>query len=281
MQTISIITPSYNQGSFIEETIKSIWSQKGNFKIEHLVMDGGSNDETVEILKKYEKKLKQKKYPVKCKRIKFYWVSKKDKGQSHAINKGLKISHGGILAYLNSDDVYEPGAFQKVVEVFSKEKVDLIYSNCHIINQESKKTGILRAQTFDPDSYLNSHNYIPQPTVFFTRKVYKTIGSFRNNYHYAMDYDYFIRVAKKFKLFYLKEKVLARFRIYQDSKSVSQQQKSWREARKITLKHGSKFFSQAFFAYYRKKLRSFFQKIGFDTEPLLINLSKVKQKLLT
>src|SRR4030042_7005905 len=250
MKTISIITPSYNQDSFIEETIKSIWSQAGGFKIEHLVMDGGSNDKTVSILKRYEKRLKRKKYPITCNRVQFHWVSKSDKGQSDAINQGLKKASGDILAYLNSDDAYESMAFSRVINSLIKKGDDLVYSDCYIIDENSKKTGLLRSKNINLETYLNENNYIPQPTVFFKRKVYETLGGFNQNYHYAMDYDYFIKAAKQFKLSYLSGKPLARFRIYKNSKSVSNANKSWQEARKICLKHGGKFFSQSFLAYY-------------------------------
>src|SRR3990170_2770087 len=113
---ITIVTPSYNQGRFIEETIKSVLSQEGGFYIEYLIMDGGSTDNSVEVIKKYDRLLKEGRWPVKCLGITYSWASEKDKGQSDAINKGFRQARGDYIAWLNSDDTYEPGAIGKAVD---------------------------------------------------------------------------------------------------------------------------------------------------------------------
>src|SRR4030065_1321205 len=113
---VSVVTPSYNQGRYIEETIKSVLSQEGDFRIEYLVMDGGSSDNSVEVIKKYDRLLKEGRWPVKSLGITYSWVSEKDKGQSDAINKGFRQATGDYIAWLNSDDTYEPEAIRKAID---------------------------------------------------------------------------------------------------------------------------------------------------------------------
>src|SRR5574340_1418719 len=113
---ITVVTPSFNQGRFIDETIRSVISQEGDFYLEYLIMDGGSTDETVDIIKKYDRLIKEGKWPVKCRGIEYRWVSEKDNGQADAVNKGFKIARGEILGWLNSDDTYLPGALGKALK---------------------------------------------------------------------------------------------------------------------------------------------------------------------
>lgn len=279
MTLISIITPSYNQAEFIEETINSIWSQEGDFKIEHIIIDGLSTDGTQKILKKYEKKLKLKKYPIKCKGLKFFWKSEKDSGQTEAINKGFKKATGNILAYLNSDDLYSKNAFNIVNKVFKSNKnINMIYGKCVLINQQSQKIGMLESRKFDLFYYLNDENFIPQPTVFIKKGVYQSIGKFNENYNYAMDYDYYLRVVKKFNVKFLKNYTIAKFRIHPKSKSEINKKKSWKEARRIQIRHGGDFFSIAYSRDCRIKLIKRFSKIGIDLNKYFLLFSKIRQK---
>lgn len=107
---ISVITPSYNQGQYIEETILSVISQEGDFQIDYLIMDGGSTDGTVEVIRKYAEMIDKNAYPHRCRGVALRWVSEKDKGQTDAINKGIRQSKGSILTYINSDDAFSPVA---------------------------------------------------------------------------------------------------------------------------------------------------------------------------
>src|SRR4030065_830719 len=107
---VSVVTPSYNQGRYIEETIKSVLSQEGDFRIEYLIMDGGSTDNSVEVIKKYDRLLKEGRWPVKCLGITYSWTSEKDKGQTDAINKGFAGCTGEILNWINRDDRPTPAA---------------------------------------------------------------------------------------------------------------------------------------------------------------------------
>ncbi len=209
---ISIITPSYNQGQFIEQTIQSVLSQDYP-DLEYIVMDGGSTDETLSILRKYEGKL--------------LWISEKDRGQSHAINKGLRMASGEVIAFLNSDDLYEPGALLAVGEFFARHpQAFWVTGKCRIINQQGReiRRWITRYKNFwlrlgiYPVLYVL--NYISQPATFWRREVVEEIGYLDEDLHYAMEYDYWLRIGQRFRLWFI-PKYLARFRIHPSSKAGS------------------------------------------------------------
>jgi glycosyltransferase involved in cell wall biosynthesis len=277
----SIITPTYNQAGYIEETLDSIWSQTGDFEIEHIVMDGGSTDGTVGVLKKWDKKYHSRGFTPKCKNLTFSWVSKQDKGQSDAINQGLKKTSGSILAYLNSDDRYQPHAFARVAKVFKSKKVDLVYANCHFIDKNGKDISTHKSisQPFNLDRLLNQKNYILQPATFWRRRVYEQIGDFNQNLHYVMDYEYWLRANQAgFMLEYIPE-FMADFRIYDDSKSVRDKEKSWQEHRQVSRQFGAKFYNMMIYLRYRRKIIQFLDAKGFEGEKLVNSFSSWKQKL--
>lgn len=206
---ISIVTPSFNQARFIEKTIKSVLSQ--NYpSLEYIVMDGGSTDETVKILKKYGKKI--------------IWKSEKDQGQADAINKGLKIAKGEILAYLNSDDILLPDCLLKVGKFFQQNpKIRWAFGKCKIIDE--KGTEIRKVVTFYKNlllpfvskNLLLVVNPISQPATFWRREVTQKIGFFAEKHYYCMDYDYWLRMITKFQSGFIND-YLAGFRIHQKSK---------------------------------------------------------------
>jgi len=201
---ISIITPSFNQGRFIEETIRSVLLQ-GYPNLEYIIIDGGSTDNSVEIIRQYEPWLT-------------FWVSEKDRGQSHAINKGLNRSRGEIFAYLNSDDIYLPGTINRIFRHFNiYDDVGVMYGDCRLINEESKTINRWRSRTFDLISEL-CINFIYQPTSFLSRGVLETIGYFDETLHYTMDIDYWYRAGNHFKFDYI-PKELACFRITGENKT--------------------------------------------------------------
>ncbi len=201
---ISIVTPSYNQGQFIEETIRSTLLQ-GYPNLEYIIFDGGSTDDSVEIIKKYEPWLT-------------YWASEPDRGQSHAINKGLKRVSGEVIAYLNSDDIYLSGTLQRALSYMTDQKeVDLVYGDCCVINDESQTVSVWRSRPFDLLVEL-CQNFIYQPTVFMKREVFEVIGFFDEELHHTMDVDYWLRAATQMRFGYLPSE-LAGFRITAGSKT--------------------------------------------------------------
>lgn len=218
----TIVTPSYNQGCFIEETINSVLSQAGDFYIDYIVADGGSGDKTVEILKKFDDLLKENKYPIKCKGINFRWWSEKDRGQSDAINKGFSVARGNYFAYINSDDYYLEDALSRVINVFRTSEADLVYGKCMGLFQSDPKKNVYNI----PYSRINFKTLIKngpqiyQPSTFWTRSVYNLVGPLDVNYHYAMDYDYYLRILKMGRAEFL-DHFLSKFRVREGQKSTS------------------------------------------------------------
>lgn len=175
---ISIVTPSYNQAEFLERTIESVLSQ--NVDVEYIVVDGCSSDGSVDILKRYATRA--------C------VIVEKDNGQGDAIAKGFALANGEILAWLNSDDMYLPGALEKVIKFFDR-GVEFLYGNIYIVN--SLDTVLRRRVAIPVDFYdLYYGNYVlPQEATFFSRRLYNASGGINPLYHYALDYDLWLRMA--------------------------------------------------------------------------------------
>lgn len=229
---ITIVTPSFNQGHYIEDTIKSVLNQQGDFDLEYFVIDGGSTDNTLEILKKYEDKLT--------------WVSESDNGQTHAINKGLKNATGDIVAYINSDDLYVSGAFQNVVNFFQKyPEKNWAYGKCRIINEQGKeirkwittyKNLLLKRYSYNK---LLTENFVSQPATFWRRNLLDEIGYLDEDHHLVMDYEYWLRIGNKYDAGVI-SKYLAEFRWYTDSKSGTQFKNQFKEELEMATKYAGK-----------------------------------------
>jgi glycosyltransferase involved in cell wall biosynthesis len=220
---VTIVTPSYNQGRFIEETILSVLNQDYPH-IEYIIMDGGSTDQTLDIIRKYQNRL--------------IWYSEKDKGQSNAINKGLRIAKGDILAYLNSDDTYLPNAVTRAVHYLTSNTSDspFVYGEGYHITKEGAIIEKYPTELFN-FNHLAEICYICQPTAFWKREVIEKIGLFDENLHYAMDYDYWIRIAKYFgNLGYINE-YLANSRQYPEIKTFSKRFEAHAETLDVIKKH--------------------------------------------
>lgn len=233
----SIITPSFNQATFLKKTIQSVVSQKGNFKIEYIVIDGGSNDKSIDILKNTENRLKNNP------KITFIWKSEKDKGQSDAINKGLKIATGDIVSYINSDDTYQSGCFSKILKEFNNNpQKKWLTGYCHIINENNKV--IQPLITLYKNLWLNFYNYktllvlnyICQPATFWRREIITQNGSFNNKLHYSMDYDYWLKIGKKNKPIVVKN-FIVNFRIHSSSKGQTEFINQFKEDLKTSQKY--------------------------------------------
>lgn len=181
---ISVITPSYNQGKYIEKTILSIIEQDYP-NIEYIIMDGGSTDETIELIKKYENKIS-------------YWESKKDRGQGHAINKGFSIASGDIYCWINSDDYFLEGVFKKVAQSFINTKADAVYGNCYNLKNEVLEKYYSRIIF---DRYLCIPG-IAQPSVFWKSSIHQPIWE---DLHCTLDFELWMRMLKGTKKKFLDE----------------------------------------------------------------------------
>jgi len=218
---VSIITPSYNQGRYLEDTIRSVLNQDYP-NLEYFVIDGGSTDGTVEILKKYQDRL--------------LWISEKDRGQADAINKGFCMAQGAILGWLNSDDIYEPEAIRKIAQYFQTHPdVALVYGEGHHVDAQGRHLGRYPTEPFDVQR-LQETCFICQPTVFFRAEVFREVGPLDANLLYCPDYEYWLRVAKRFRIDFLNEH-LADSRLHGDTKPLSQRVKVHEEILRVVKRH--------------------------------------------
>lgn len=253
-KTITIVTPSLNQGKYIEQTIISVLSQKGNFYIDYIISDGGSTDESLAIIKKYDRLIKEKLFPINCNGINYRWWSEKDKGQSHAINKGFKIAKGDMVAWINSDDYYESGAFEEIIKEFARDShVDLIYGDGYVLNEIDNTKSLSSNKPGNIKLLLEGKYYIFQPSTFFTKRILNQIGLLDENLHYAMDYDLWIRIFKNGKTLHV-NKCFSAFRIWDNSKSGSQQKKFLADRKKVFKKHGGNIIDPEIIYIIRDKI---------------------------
>ncbi len=218
MTTVSIVTPSFNQARFLEQTIRSVLEQ-GYPSLEYFVIDGGSTDSSVEIIQKYADKLTG-------------WVSEKDQGQADAINKGLKQAHGEIVAWVNSDDYYLPGAIQIAVETFHQHpEAGLVYGDVLSVDENSQT---FNRQTFKPFNLLDlmSFQIISQPAVFMRRSVLEQAGLLDTSFHMLLDHHLWLRMARVSSMRYV-PKTLAAARYHTKAKNLANTADFGREAFRI------------------------------------------------
>jgi glycosyltransferase involved in cell wall biosynthesis len=208
---ISIVTPSFNQGQFIEETIRSVLLQRYP-NLEYIIIDGGSTDESIEIIKKYEKHLT-------------YWVSEPDRGQSHAINKGFERTTGDIFNWLNSDDLLCPGALFAVSNTWVENPGAIIAGPVINFNQDGLEN-LIKPNALSLENFLNirkekANSMIwHQPGTYLPRSQVKKIGGIREDLHYSMDHILMIELLQICNVVYIPEK-LAKFRLHVDSKTIN------------------------------------------------------------
>lgn len=212
---VSIVTPSLNQGRFIEQTILSVRGQTYPH-LEHIVMDAGSRDETVAILKKYEGTYSMR------------WVSEPDRGMYDGINKGFQSARGEILAYLNTDDWYLPWTVETIVNYFSAHpEINLVFGD-HLDLYENGRVGLSIQPSFRFRLIRTTPWSLPQPTVFWRRKVYEALGGFDSGFQFCGDSDFWIRAGLRFKIGQIRE-VLALVQLHSDQKTTANEEKIARE----------------------------------------------------
>lgn len=220
-KSISIITPSYNQGRFIEKTIQSVLSQNVA-DLEHVIFDGASTDNTVEILKQYNTHIN--------------WISEKDNGQTHAINKGIHATSGEIIGWLNSDDIYYPGSIKKVLDYFSKNPdIEIVYGMANHIDENNQFINPYPVEEWNFERLLFTC-FICQPAVFFRRNIFKKYGLLDESLQYCMDYEYWIRLAKAGVKFGYMNTTLAASRVHADTKTLGSRLKAHYETNSMLKK---------------------------------------------
>ncbi|MDJ1491711.1 glycosyltransferase [Cytophagaceae bacterium DM2B3-1] len=292
IKTITIITPSFNQGQFISETIESILKQTGDFYIDYIIIDGGSSDSTMDQVKKYELILKEncviKEYNGlnfyisstdsefnKCKGISYRWKSESDTGQANAINKGFQMAKGDIVAWLNSDDVYVDSLCIEKVFMFFRNTPDayFIYAkgyrtdkNLKIMHEESYVT---QYQVND----LREIDYILQPSAFWKTEILKTVGLLDEHLHYVFDWDYWIRCSEKYQLYFMDE-FISFNRIYSSNKSSKGDQKRIEEIVSFLIKHNS-FTQRSFEVYIHEHYTSIINSLIYKNDFLQKSIDKL------
>jgi glycosyltransferase involved in cell wall biosynthesis len=210
---ISIITPSFNQGVFIDDTIRSVMEQD-HPDIEHIVVDGGSTDATVDILKKYPH---------------LSWVSEKDSGQTNAINKGFRMASGDVLAWLNSDDMYERNVLGTIAGYFaSHPECMLLYGDITFVDRAGKRLFEVTGKMMDYERLLENPDRVRQPSCFWRSALVREVGELDESLHLVMDLDFLLRAGARYPFHYI-PKNLSFFRYYEQSKSLSLVRRQARE----------------------------------------------------
>jgi glycosyltransferase involved in cell wall biosynthesis len=230
LPAFSVVMPSYQQADFIRESIDSVLSQEA-VRVELLVMDGGSTDGTVDVLRSYGNRIT--------------WVSEPDRGQSHAVNKGIQRATGEYLAWINSDDLLLPGALRRVAAVFDADpEVMWAYGRCRVVDERGKeirkpitayKNLLLRRFSYRK---LLLENFISQPATFFRRAVFDEVGLLREERHYDMDYDLWLRLGRRYEPAVV-DAYLAEFRMHTSSKTNQGFEESLRAANELVRSYAA------------------------------------------
>ncbi len=215
---VSIVTPSYNQANYLEQTLTSVLDQDYP-RIEYLVVDGASNDGSVDIIQKYTSKLA-------------WWVSEKDSGQGEAINKGLARTKGEIIAWLNSDDTYLPNAISSAVKVFQEDPdVLLVYGDMLAVDEKGQTFNVLKYKQLSLKDLL-CFQIIGQPAVFFRREAYEQAGGLDTTFHFLLDHHFWIRIAAQGRLLHVPQ-IWAAARYHSEAKNRLKAAEFGREAFRI------------------------------------------------
>ncbi len=232
---VSVVTPSYNQGRFIAATIDSVLAQDYP-NVEYIIMDGGSTDETAAVVAPYRDRLT--------------FISEQDRGQSHAINKGLALARGEIVAYLNSDDIFLPGAIRHAVDALQADRtLGMVYGEGYQIDIDGAIVShFAHTQRFDLWRLAHLSDYILQQTVFLRKWAFDEVGPFDESLHYGMDWDMFIRIGMRFPVGYVPEHMGA-IREYATAKSFAGGAQRVRELARIVRRHTGLALPPALFVY--------------------------------
>jgi len=248
---VSIVTPSYNQVDFLEETITSVLSQDYP-NLEYIIVDGGSTDGSLEIIRHYADKLA-------------WWVSEPDHGQADAINKGFSHASGEIFAWLNSDDTYLPGSVSQAVRYLTDHpKVAMVYANANLVDEKGVILGQFPAQQTSLDRMLRGSVHIPQQTTFYRAETWKNVGGLDPSFYFAMDYDLWVRIAKVSPPTYVNH-LWANFRLHSKGKSIISDDRCYPEMLRVYQREKGNKLSQL-------AIRALIRPLIFSWLPLRLRL---------
>ncbi len=230
---VSVVTPSYNQGEYLEATIQSVLRQDYPH-LEYLVVDGGSTDNSPEIIGRHAQQSADRLV---------WWCSEKDQGQTDAINKGFSRARGEILAWLNSDDTYLPGAISEAVAcLHARPEVGMVYGDALYIDEGGLVIGQFPARQTDYRRLRQGYVHIPQQTAFFRTSLWRQVGPLDPSFYFAMDYDLWVRLARRAPLHY-EPRPWANFRLHGAGKSVRADDQCWPEMVRVHRREGGSWFS--------------------------------------
>ena len=230
---VSIVTPSFNQAQFLEQTILSVLGQDyPNF--EYLIVDGGSTDGSRELIQRYAPRLA-------------WWVSEADQGQTEALNKGFFHAQGDILAWLNSDDTYLPHAVAEAVDYLQAHPgIGMVYGDANLIDQDGNIIGKFPARQTDYRRLRQGYVHIPQQTAFFRATLWRQVGPLDPSFYFAMEYDLWVRLARLAPMQYVPH-LWANFRLHGSGKSVIANDRCWPEMLRVHYREGGSWFSPLVF----------------------------------
>jgi glycosyltransferase involved in cell wall biosynthesis len=223
---LSVVMPSFQAGRFIDETIRSILMQEGA-DVELIIIDGGSTDATLDVIRKYESRLA-------------YWISEPDRGQADALNKGIRHATGDVVAFFGADDIYVDGIFAAVQEAWKKNPRAIYAAPVANFYSRGRET-LLRPHDITLENvvqYWQRRSLWHLPGLFWSRAVIETVGEVDISLHYSFDYDYMVRALQHFDVEYI-DRVAAGFRLHRDSKSISQGEKMMRETVVVSQRYWS------------------------------------------
>jgi len=237
---VSIVTPSYNQARFLEETIRSVLAQDYP-RLEYIIVDGASTDGSLEIIQNYTDRLT-------------WWVSEPDQGQTDAINKGFSKAKGEILAWLNSDDTYRPGAVSAAIKGFLQyPEYGLVYGGADFIDEKGDLIGRFPARQTDYRRLRQGYVHIPQQAAFFRASFWRKVGPLDPSFYFAMDYDLWVRIAAIAPIRYMPE-VWANFRLHTGGKTIADDDRCWPEMLRVHFRDGGRWLSIITMKYIIRKL---------------------------